>query len=40
VTIGFVDFIRGMQKFPNPEALADQMARDEEVIRDILARVA
>ena len=40
VTIEFVDFIRGMQKFPNPEALADQMARDEEVIRDILARVA
>lgn len=40
VTIEFVDFIRGMQKFPNPEALAEQMARDEEVIRDILARVA
>jgi len=39
VTIEFVDFIRGMQKFPNPEALAEQMARDEEVIRDILARV-
>ena len=40
VTIEFVEFIRGMQKFPNPEALAEQMARDEEVIRDILARVA
>ena len=40
VTIEFVDFIRGMQKFPNPQALAEQMARDEEVIRDILARVA
>jgi len=40
VTIEFVDFIRGMQKFPTPEALAEQMARDEEVIRDILARVA
>ena len=40
VTIEFVEFIRGMQKFPNPQALAEQMARDEEVIRDILARVA
>ena len=37
VTIEFVDFIRDMQKFPTPEALADQMARDEEVIRGILA---
>lgn len=37
VTIEFVDFIRGMQKFPTPDALALQMARDEEVIRGILA---
>lgn len=37
VTIEFVEFIRGMQKFPSPEALAEQMARDEEVIRGILA---
>jgi riboflavin kinase/FMN adenylyltransferase len=37
VTIEFVEFIRGMQKFPSPDALADQMARDEEVIRGILA---
>jgi riboflavin kinase/FMN adenylyltransferase len=37
VTIEFVDFIRGMQKFPTPDALALQMARDEEVIREILA---
>jgi riboflavin kinase/FMN adenylyltransferase len=37
VTIEFVEFIRGMQKFPTPDALAHQMARDEEVIRGILA---
>lgn len=37
VTIEFVKFIRGMQKFPSPDALAEQMARDEEVIRGILA---
>ncbi len=37
VTIEFVEFIRGMHKFPSPEALAEQMARDEEVIRGILA---
>ena len=37
VTIEFVKFIRGMQKFPSPDALTEQMARDEEVIRGILA---
>lgn len=40
VTIEFVDFIRGMQKFPTPDALALQMARDEEVIRGILGSIA
>jgi riboflavin kinase/FMN adenylyltransferase len=37
VTIEFVEFIRGMQKFPSPDALAEQMVRDEAQIRDILA---
>ena len=37
VTIEFVEFIRGMQKFPSPDALAEQMMRDEAQIRDILA---
>jgi hypothetical protein len=29
-----------MQKFPTPDALALQMARDEEVIRGILGSIA
>lgn len=37
VTVEFVEFIRGMRKFASPEALAQQMAADEEVIRGILA---
>jgi riboflavin kinase / FMN adenylyltransferase len=40
VTIEFVDFIRGMQKFPSPDALAEQMSRDEQVIRAILSRAS
>lgn len=37
VSVEFVEFIRGMRKFASPEALAQQMAADEEVIRGILA---
>ena len=36
VEVSFVKFIRGMQKFSGMEALAVQMAKDEEVIRDLL----
>ena len=37
VTVEFVKFIRGMTKFPSPEALAEQMRADEIVIRAVLA---
>jgi riboflavin kinase/FMN adenylyltransferase len=36
ITVEFVQFIRGMQKFPDADALAHQMGRDEQVIRTIL----
>jgi len=36
VEVSFVKFIRGMQKFSGMDALAVQMAKDEEVIRDLL----
>lgn len=36
VEIEFVAFIRGMQKFSGPDALAQQMRADEERIRDLL----
>ena len=34
--ISFVEFIRGMRKFPGPDALAEQMGLDEDRIRSIL----
>lgn len=37
ITVHFVRFIRGMQKFPNADALAHQMGVDERAIRVILA---
>ena len=36
ITVEFVQFIREMQKFPTPEALAKQMGVDEDEIRVIL----
>jgi FAD synthase len=36
ITVEFVQFIRGMQKFPDSDALAHQMGLDEQVIRAIL----
>jgi riboflavin kinase/FMN adenylyltransferase len=36
ITVEFVQFIRGMQKFPDSDALAQQMGLDEQVIRTIL----
>lgn len=36
VELSFVEFIRGMRKFPSAEALAEQMGLDERWIRDIL----
>lgn len=36
ISVEFVEFIRGMQKFPDADALAAQMGRDEEEIRKIL----
>lgn len=36
ITVEFVQFIRGMQKFPGPDELAHQMKKDEEEIRSIL----
>jgi riboflavin kinase/FMN adenylyltransferase len=36
ITIEFVDFIRGMQKFPSATELAEQMGRDEQAIRGVL----
>lgn len=36
IEVFFVDYIRPMQKFPDGQALADQMRRDEEQIRSIL----
>jgi riboflavin kinase/FMN adenylyltransferase len=36
ISIDFVQFIRSMHKFPNPEALAEQMGKDEDQIRLIL----
>jgi riboflavin kinase/FMN adenylyltransferase len=36
ITVEFVEFIRGMQKFPDATALALQMGRDEDEIRGIL----
>lgn len=34
--ISFVEFVRGMRKFPGPDALAEQMGLDEDRIRSIL----
>ncbi len=36
VSIEFVEFVRGMTKFPNADALAKQMGADEVRIREIL----
>jgi len=36
ISVEFVQFIRGMRKFPNSEALAKQMGVDEDEIRVIL----
>jgi riboflavin kinase/FMN adenylyltransferase len=36
ISVEFVQFIRGMQKFPDADALATQMGKDEEIIRGIL----
>ena len=36
ISVQFVEFIRGMQKFENADALAKQMGADEEKIRRIL----
>jgi riboflavin kinase/FMN adenylyltransferase len=36
IVVEFVEFIRGMQKFPSPESLSEQMSKDEERIRLIL----
>ncbi|WAB81053.1 bifunctional riboflavin kinase/FAD synthetase [Microcella daejeonensis] len=36
VELEFVAYIRGMQKFPSADALADQMGRDELEIRSVL----
>jgi len=37
ISIDFVEFIRPMRKFPGPEALAEQMGKDEDQIRLILS---
>lgn len=37
ISVHFVEFIRGMQKFPDSDALAAQMGVDEQAIRAILA---
>jgi riboflavin kinase / FMN adenylyltransferase len=37
ITVHFVQFIRGMRKFPDAEALASQMGLDEQNIRVVLA---
>ena len=34
--ISFIEFVRGMRKFPGPDALAEQMGLDEDRIRSIL----
>jgi riboflavin kinase/FMN adenylyltransferase len=36
VEVAFVEFIRGMRKFPDPAALAAQMTVDDRWIRDLL----
>lgn len=36
ITVEFIQFIRGMQKFPGPDELAAQMKKDEDEIRTIL----
>lgn len=36
VELAFVDYIRGMHKFADGQALSEQMSRDERAIRDIL----
>jgi riboflavin kinase/FMN adenylyltransferase len=36
VEIAFVEYIRGMRKFPGADALAEQMGADEQRIRSIL----
>lgn len=36
VELAFVEYVRGMKKFPGPEELAEQMGIDERWIRDIL----
>lgn len=38
VTVHFVEFIRAMNKFPDAQSLADQMAADATQIKDILSR--
>jgi riboflavin kinase/FMN adenylyltransferase len=38
VEIGFVQRLRGEQKFPNPQALAQQIARDVDAARQALSR--
>lgn len=38
VTVHFVEFIRAMNKFPDAQSLADQMAADATQIIDILSR--
>ena len=38
VTVHFVEFIRGMNKFPDAKSLADQMAADAAQIKNILSR--
>jgi riboflavin kinase/FMN adenylyltransferase len=40
ITVEFVEFIRGMQKFPDAEALAHQMGLDGQAIRTILEAAA
>ncbi len=37
IELSFVEHIRGMRKFPGADALADQMGRDEDRIRLVLA---
>lgn len=38
VTVHFVEFIRAMNKFPDAQSLADQMAADATQIKDVLSR--
>jgi len=40
ISVEFVEFIRGMQKFPSADVLAQQMRSDEGAIREILERTA